>query len=229
MRTLVIPDIHNDIDRADAIIAQETFDRVVFLGDYFDDFGDTPMDSEDVAAWLKHQLMEPNRVCLLGNHDAAYAFKDRRFRCSGWTPQKQQAIDVIMKPKDWKKLHPACPVDDTYLLTHAGIHPHWLQNKETTRDEVYDFILLRDYFVFENGFDDLFGAGYSRGGSLPYGGITWLDYGEFEDSPTFKQVFGHTKGHNIRKTKGGSYCLDTGLAHYAIIENDVVHVLDFPE
>lgn len=229
MRTLVIPDIHNDIGGADAIIDRETFDRVVFLGDYFDDFGDTVGAAQSAAAWLKRQLMEPNRVCLLGNHDAAYAFEDRRFRCSGWTPQKQQSIDVIMKPADWRKLQPACPVDDTYLLTHAGLHPHWLPTEGPGRDEVYDFIRLAHYRVLSTGFDDLFGAGYSRGGSLPYGGITWLDYGEFEDSPAFKQVFGHTKGGNIRKTKGGSYCLDTGLAHYAIIENDVVHVLDFPE
>jgi len=40
MRTLIIPDIHNHIENADYWLTNEEYDRVVFLGDYFDHFGD---------------------------------------------------------------------------------------------------------------------------------------------------------------------------------------------
>ena len=54
-RTLVIPDVHNRIDRADWFLREleSIVDRVVFLGDYFDDWGDGPIEAERTAR--RHQ------------------------------------------------------------------------------------------------------------------------------------------------------------------------------
>ena len=46
MTTLVIPDLHHRVAAAEEWIARYPADRVVFLGDYFDDFDDTPKMAE---------------------------------------------------------------------------------------------------------------------------------------------------------------------------------------
>ena len=56
MRTLIIPDIHNHTQNADHWLQTQRYDRVVFLGDYFDDFHDTPGDVINTAGWLRERM-----------------------------------------------------------------------------------------------------------------------------------------------------------------------------
>ena len=49
MRTLIIPDLHHRTDHADHWLATQRHDRVVFLGDYFDGFGDNVNDARRTA------------------------------------------------------------------------------------------------------------------------------------------------------------------------------------
>ncbi|KAF6244438.1 hypothetical protein C6989_09210 [Nitrosopumilus sp. b2] len=51
-KTLIIPDIHNDYNTAKKL-SQENPHKIVFLGDYFDDFGDKVQDATNIAKWLK--------------------------------------------------------------------------------------------------------------------------------------------------------------------------------
>ncbi len=46
-KTIIISDIHNDYFTAEKIIKKENPDKIIFLGDYFDDFDDTVKDSEN--------------------------------------------------------------------------------------------------------------------------------------------------------------------------------------
>lgn len=41
MRTVIISDLHNRVDWIESTLSILDFDKVVFLGDYFDDFDDT--------------------------------------------------------------------------------------------------------------------------------------------------------------------------------------------
>jgi hypothetical protein len=54
MRTLIVPDIHNHIENADHWLSSQRFEQVVFLGDYFDNFGDNAGDSRKTALWLRN-------------------------------------------------------------------------------------------------------------------------------------------------------------------------------
>lgn len=51
-KILIVPDIHNDYHTAEMIIKKENLDKIIFLGDYFDDFYDTVKDAANVAKWL---------------------------------------------------------------------------------------------------------------------------------------------------------------------------------
>ena len=61
MRTLIIPDIHHCIDKVDKIIKHESADQIVFLGDYFDDYGDDYQTSLITANWLAASLEQPKK------------------------------------------------------------------------------------------------------------------------------------------------------------------------
>jgi metallophosphoesterase superfamily enzyme len=50
------------------------YDRVVFLGDYFDDFRDTPESGRATAEWLRTNVRDSRFTFLHGNHDLARMF-----------------------------------------------------------------------------------------------------------------------------------------------------------
>ena len=101
MKTLIVPDIHNKIIEAESIIDHERPDNIVFLGDYFDDFNDSPIIAQQVAEWLKQSLKKPNRIHLIGNHDICYMTNGDQ-KCSGWDGAKQMFINKV--GVNWKLL-----------------------------------------------------------------------------------------------------------------------------
>ena len=64
----------------------------------------------------------------------------------------------------------------------------------------------------------MYRAGFSRGGMLPVGGITWCDfYMDFEPFENLNQIFGHTivdEPSFVYDTNSINLCLDTNLRHY---------------
>src|ERR1035441_7570735 len=96
MKTLIFSDLHEPphdvLDRIEAIIADERADRIVFLGDYFDQFDDTPRDAARTAAWLAKSLTDPRRTHLIGNHDASYLWPVDSTYCPGFTWEKEGVI-----------------------------------------------------------------------------------------------------------------------------------------
>jgi len=210
MRTLLIPDIHNNIDAVDLIIKKENADNIVFLGDYFDNFGDGVESAIHVAEWLKKSMRESNRIHLLGNHDNSY--RNIGYMCSGFTPLKKFAIDKVgVNLNDLKHF---TMVDD-WLCTHAGLtkkfYKHYALKKEKPVEMLERFV--SDKMLRET----LYGASQLRGGyDIP--GILWCDSREFEPIPKLKQIFGHTPADEVR-ILNNNYCLDTALHHYAIYSN----------
>ena len=85
---LIIPDIHLKWERVNRVINHVGADEIIFLGDYFDDFNDTPEQVDEMVSWLEHSAKQPNRIHLFGNHDMHYAFSDAGFQCSGFEQWK---------------------------------------------------------------------------------------------------------------------------------------------
>ena len=219
-RTLIIPDIHTRFAIAEQVIDKENPDKIVFLGDYFDAFDDSPEIAHEVEVWLKKSLRDPKGTHLLGNHDISY-LTNGKFPCSGWDGAKQMFINKV--EIDWTKLQYFTTVDD-WICTHAGVTSEFYKAFNQNNLNVKNFLLLmKEEYEYRLNMC----SGY-RGGKDSYPGILWCDYGEFVDIRNTKQIFGHTKGPvrrlENRDIKSEHICLDSGLHDYAVYENNKMRI-----
>jgi hypothetical protein len=202
-RLLIIPDVHQRIHKVKNIIENTEFDKIISLGDWFDNFGDTPKDAEQTAEYILelYDKFTDKFVWCLGNHDVGYIFPQvsYTYSCSGMTLDKFKTIQNVFKNRLNADKLELCyivqPYDKPIVMSHAG--------------------LARDIFVDDNNalsvksikaaceralHDCVIGtgnrvlsAGRCRGGRNRYGGITWLDwYCEFKPITGFSQIVGHT-------------------------------------
>ncbi|HOT89801.1 MAG TPA: metallophosphoesterase, partial [Bacteroidales bacterium] len=204
--TLIIPDLHHKWKQAEEIIKSVKSDQIIFLGDYFDDFNDTPGQVKNTCDWLKSSLSKPNRIHLFGNHDQHYAYSYSKFRCSGYEQWKYYIIRDNIDSKLWNKLKWFHFLDNQWLISHGGLHTLNLPDniKKCWKKGRSEFIVkLTEYLNDEiyKGFQDIFNnksswvfsAGYSRGGIHRVGGITWCDFvREFKPFQGINQIVGHT-------------------------------------
>jgi len=219
-KILIIPDIHNKHEVAERIIDEESPGRIIFLGDYFDDFYDAPEDTEGTAKWLAESLERANRIHLIGNHDLSYMTKNPNLRCAGYTERKHHVIDGCGIP--WGKLHLYGWIDGSWLCTHAGLSDGFFREiKQKDSDSPAETLRLAEKDlenIDKTGHEHVFfQAGFRRGGNNAVGGILWCDYDEFKDIPNTNQIFGHTQDNAVRHSKAENaehYCIDTGLRNY---------------
>ena len=216
---LIIPDIHNKYELAEKIISLENPDKVIFLGDYFDDFYDTVNDASDVASWLKESMSKPDRIHLLGNHDLSYATRNPMLKCGGHTWEKHDRIESYSI--NWNKLRLFYYVtaDKKWLLTHAGISSRFLTQISQNLDTCLEKLKLDT----NNADAPLFQVGKCRKGRYNVGGPLWCDYRyDYSDIAGINQIFGHTEQQSFKYGKNEAlnsehYCIDTKLSHYIVI------------
>lgn len=238
--TLIIPDIHQHVGWADSILLRhETeVDKIIFLGDYFDDFN-PPYGVLETAAWLiatKERLGE-KAIFLLGNHDLPYMetrFSARKKRihkqktintfCSGFTSSKSIKINKVITEEFWQSCEPFCVVNG-HILSHAGIMPNFMPYAPTFQEsleKLYSNIkeALKDIHSLKSNY---FEAGLSRGGDIVVGSPFWCDFNvDFADLLDYPQIFGHTREAGSIRQEGRSYCIDGGEATYCILkENEI--------
>jgi hypothetical protein len=226
MKTIIIPDLHNRVAWVEEALSSPVlrpYDRVVFLGDYFDDFNDDAKDIVSAASWLKSSLQNPNRIHLWGTHDIWYRFPwNPEIAASGNTVEKACVINSILDNDDWNALK-MYHYEQGYLMTHAGVHPTLITafvHERGTPDTMPAVLRGEDIVnkVVKPATDEAlacvgtkqsvwFGAGYARMGNQPVGGIV-----------------GHTELNRpeVRKTETSTnYCIDTRNKHIGVLEDCV--------
>ena len=223
MKILIIPDVHEQVEKLETILAHynKYVDRVIFLGDYFDKFGETS--AQEMVDWLDANLDTQDFTFLMGNHDQHYVYGIER--CGGYRGFTQQAINPIL-PKLKAKLKPMeilTVSSGIWLFSHAGLTnqfhiPHRIEKS-----------LKEAMSEAEKGkLHPLFAAGIDRGGTAITGGITWCDWDNFEPIKGFNQVCGHTQDKNIRikvDTNSINYCIDTALNHVMVIDKKEIEII----
>ena len=225
-RTLVIADLHHHIETADAILADEAWDRAVFLGDYFDDFDDSPHDAIATALWVKERLADPRCTLLFGNHDLPYAWPGNpHLERPGFTEEKALAVrGILSRAEHWSQLRVFTHVGP-WLASHAGFS-RGLLPEEVLRDptalEARCATALATVAAGE--VDPLFLAGRDRGGRQPVGGVTWCDIRRFQPTAGIHQLVGHTPDQRrslraVETTGSLNFCLDHRNGHaYALVD-----------
>lgn len=253
MRTLVIPDLHEDLEFLEYIFETEDtsgFDHIILLGDYFDRRGGEKSHPNELRLFaqaivrLKDKFGE--RLNLLwGNHDLPYYAL--RPACRGnadranWviggaldatSLRSAEIINQVWAEEFWKKLQGAVLIDG-WLYSHAGVSKHWWPREGKSPTVKTELFGLRWTAAIESIYDEdknpLFAAGKARGGIAEFGGPLWLDWDqEFEDHLEVPQIVGHTCGPEIR-TKGRSHCIDVMQSVYAIVDGATVRHKFWPQ
>jgi predicted MPP superfamily phosphohydrolase len=232
MKCLIVGDIHQKIDLVEKHIAGWT-DKIIFIGDYFDNFNDTPEQAREMADWLKDSLKKENRIHLMGNHDYYYRVPmGKSGICSGFTSQKYEIINSILDFSDWnliKYFYHEKYEDLDYWFSHAGISSHWFRHPvlgisteivDKKVQEAQNDIEAQNY---ESNFAKRINAvDWYRGGRHPRGGLLWNHWPTAELHKGVVQVLGHTTVPKIKiKTKFESKTInvDTALKQSLIIDN----------
>ncbi len=242
-RILILPDIHQCHLIAQRIIDSVPHDRLILLGDYFDDFHDSPSHSSATAKWLAdlldaHSAESGYLTTLLGNHDAPYRWPHNgALQCSGNTIEKCYVINAVMQPRHWDRLE-LYTERQGWLLSHAGFHPRLLSSNPQGAYSVDSLYLAQEASqcvraASEGRHHPWLSVGRDRGGYDAFGGVTWCDWNHLPATPGVKQIVGHTKGREVRYNSGGGgvegmsktrWCLDTNLRHYGVLEDGELSV-----
>lgn len=215
MRLLVIGDIHGH-SGWEKIVAKETYDKVIFLGDYFD-CRDNISTEEQVANFkeiLSLKETNPEKVELLyGNHDHSYL---NREKCSGYKEQNQLVYEKLFREaKDKGYLKPVLVIDDI-IFSHAGVSSYWLKEVaklDKPEDITFDTVSL-DLFDFN------ILTGYNPYGDTPSQSPIWIRPFSLLSYPIkgYRQIVGHTHFKNPR-SKNGVWFNDAMPRYYIIIED----------
>ena len=204
MKLLIIGDVHNKIGYAERICEQFPDHKKIFVGDYFDDFGDTPWSAQRTAEWLKESLTKPDRVHLFGNHDYPYYInglnRPLKLVCSGFSLAKLQEIQKILTLEDWKLLK-YYHYENGWYFSHAGFTQQWWGHPMTGDLSVsrIESVLEECELLIDSNRepDPLWAADFFRGGRNHKGGLLWNDWRNLDYIPNVWQVVGHTPNNHI--------------------------------
>jgi len=245
-KIIVVGDVHNHFVQAQMIIDKYVdTHKIIMVGDYFDDFGDSAVEADQTARWLKGILDHPNIVALMGNHDINYSYLNYRkdasgtlqniYYCSGYSIQKDDAINRVLTNEDWDKLK-FYHYENGWFFTHAGISKFWFEHPVLgcSPEAIIEKINRAEEMYKNREYSDVLGAaGRCRGGSNKTGGILWHDhFREAEPIQGIKQVYGHTpissEGIDVYKeNKGININIDCGLSQVLeILEDGSYNIID---
>jgi len=233
---LVIPDVHLKMDTVQRILDRESYDKVYFLGDFFDDWNDKAATNAKMAQKLNDWMENDDFHFIYGNHDVHYFWDLDFLPCSGYEEIKHLAIKNFLNRDLVRKRFKFYQTVDDWLLTHSGCDRRVIPNdvKEELRAVVE--YLERQTETCKNQLSMgrshwFFQAGYARGGRYPVGGILWCDwFDEFRPIPNVKQIAGHTFcGSNGKQNvphwrDGYNVNLDTNLKYYGIVKGGELEI-----
>lgn len=127
-RLLLVPDVHGSHEwEVIKKIPQDSYDYIVFHGDYFDswvnEWPDQGENFESICAFVRQDT--EHRKLLLGNHDWAYISGTKGPACSGNQHCFENEInELITKNLDIIDLAFEC---DGWVCSHAGFSSTWVK------------------------------------------------------------------------------------------------------
>ena len=246
MKTIILGDTHGR-DIWKQIVTKENPDRVIFIGDYFDNY-DIPaviqmQNFKDIIEYKETAFTNDGQdnqhktkvIMLIGNHDFHYFPEIGNQQYTGYQAGARYNIEHLVNENRYH-LQMAYQFDDI-LCTHAGVSSVFMNhvfgydgwNVETISDQLNDLWYYKPKSFKFAGLD-------------PYGDDVqqspiWIRPRslQFANHKTLRkkviQVVGHTKVHSIDvegKSTGGRYyyidCLETSKEYLIFNSNEKAKV-----
>jgi hypothetical protein len=255
---LIIPDLHQRYGWVVPCLnaLKGTYDKVVFLGDYLDDFNDHPEEVSETANLVKYLLHTKDfgKITMLhGNHDFAYRFWHYKFlQCSGNEQWKHGIVASILTENDWSKMKLFHYERDSsgreWYFSHGGLHTKFFAHplNGITKQYVTEVCKKTVEDARMGVYNPVHQAGRARGNfGQTVGGILWLDWNEeFLPIENVNQIVGHTPRKQPEKyppvhARYGSnkkiiqpilnsenWCFDTHSHHLCLWKDGVVSVIE---
>src|SRR5690349_5391201 len=120
------------------IVKKEVFDKVVFIGDYFDskEFILEKQQKKNFQEIIDFKKSNPTKVVLLlGNHDFHY-LPNVHEKYSGYQLSAAPEIGNMLTDALAENLLQMSFVSEGYLFTHAGVTKTWAKENEIDLDNV---------------------------------------------------------------------------------------------
>jgi len=224
MKLLALGDIHGRTIWQ-KIVANETYDKVIFIGDYFDS-------KEGISA--KQQLAnfkkiihfkksQPDKVVLLlGNHDFHYLNFSSRIN-SGYQKDYASSINKLLHDAiDAGLMQMAFQYEDI-LFTHAGVTNTWLTNNKIKPIKNIPHSINQLFKKDPTAFEFIVKPRQQANGDNIYQSCIWVrPTSLFKDAiQGLKQVVGHTPQEKIEGFHHITFIDTLGSSgEYLVIEND---------
>lgn len=189
MNVLIIPDLHGK-DLWKELIAETTPNKVVFLGDYFDNSGlQAEEEAENFKEILALKERNPANInLLLGNCDFHYLKQIRR-RHASFNPRGLELFQPLLENAIERGLLKICHQERDVIFSHAGIHSNWcelagLDTKDLDLANIINRILYSSKKeILSDNFSPLY--------------LDSIDLVEGAGSIGYDQVVGHTLQYSV--------------------------------
>ncbi len=208
-KTLIVGDMHCKqgviLPLVDKAVATHGASKVVFLGDYADEWNSTAKDVVD-ALGLQARWAEAARgngigvTFLIGNHDFEYLLGEG---CSG---THLEAMADIREALGRIELRVATCVDG-YLVTHAGLTQEWADEYFAGSDGAKAIVARLNEMLLGGSYHDwtkLASCGSSRGG-VEIASPLWADKRDLKNDAAhgLSQIAGHTPTKTCERIRRG--------------------------
>ncbi len=223
MRILVIGDLHGHSSWK-SIVENETFDKVIFLGDYLDSFTLIPEVIEDnLKDLIEYKKSNMDKCILLyGNHDHSYYHGER---CSGYNWHGRKLYEPLLEKMFNENLIQLIHVEDDIIYSHAGVSKYWL--KEVAGLDKPEDITFEGLEGTNVGFDLLNWnclTGYNGYGDTISQSPLWIRPNSLlkDKLENYRQIVGHTS-MTEPITEDGIWFNDMMPKYYIIIEDGEIN------
>lgn len=226
MKILALGDIHGH-DKWQEIIENETYDKVVFIGDYFDSFSVPVIDQVDnFYKILEFKRSNPDNVILLcGNHDYHYTGLSRS-QCSGYKHSLHVNMEIALNKCIDNDEIVACYVHDNFIFTHAGLSKTWCLENNINSSITKVEEELNSLFKNKKGAFDFVHSGDYYGNSIHQGPFWIRPESLHQDKIDGIHIVGHTNNYKIKFVDNEYYVIDSLPYQYLVIDNGEVIIKD---
>lgn len=205
MKALFAGDIHNHMYIFDDVVRLDkeyNFDKIIFVGDYVDDWNTSNIESIECLRKLIKLKQSNYRkyILLLGNHELSYL----GYPCSGHDYTNDTEIKNILTDNiDLFKFYIVIHLGNKdFVCSHAGFVNDYLVNVFQPNNTDWQETLKNLNTDMLNKLNLLTYCSFHRGGKYPFSSFVWTDARELihnrEELLLPNQIVGHSPVKTIK-------------------------------